>query len=223
MKLDERLNAVLSYIELDDTVCDIGADHGYLSIAMLEKGVSLVQVVENKIGPLNNAKKNLKQFNNVLFSLSDGIEKIDKRIDTCVICGMGGYTIIDILKAHLEQAKSFKKIILQPNSHIEVVRAFLNDYKFKIVDEDLIEIDKHFYHIIVLNNEELENSYSDNEILFGPILLKKQPISLIHKYQAVVDCYKMVLKSEISENERERITKDIALIIDNIDGVKYES
>ena len=219
MKLDDRLNAVLNYIDKSDTVCDIGADHGYLSLAMLDKGVSLVQVVENKVGPLNNAKNNLKNYKNVIFSLNDGIENINDRIDTCVICGMGGYTIIDILKAHLERAKKFKKVILQPNSHIEVLRQFLSDYGFKIIDEDLIEIEHHFYHLIVLNNEFLVKPYNEEEIMFGPCLLKKQPSSLLHKYQAIVDCYQNVLKTNLNDEERERITKDINLIKNKINGV----
>lgn len=223
MKLDDRLNAVLKFIDASDIVADIGADHGYLSKAMLDKGIKRVQVVENKIGPLNNAERNLKNYANVSFSLSDGIEAIDDDIDTCVICGMGGFNIIDILSANLKQARKFKKIILQPNSHVEKLRLYLSDNHFHIIDEDLIQIDKHFYHIIVLDNQKKNKKISEKEILFGPVLLKKQPIELLNKYQMVVNVYKEVLKGNLSDVERDRITKEIKLICDSIHGVKYES
>ena len=222
MKLDNRLLRVLDFIDINDSVCDIGADHGYLSLEMLNKGVKLVQVVENKVGPLNNAKRNLNGYQNVIFSLNDGIENIDSRIDTCVICGMGGYNIIDILNDHIITAKHFKKIILQPNSHVEKLREYLSNNDFNIFDEDIVDLDKHFYHILLINNKKA-CKLSREEILFGPILLKKQPKELTHKYQIKVDIYKNVLNSQINESEKDRIKKEIELILSNITGVKYES
>ena len=77
MNLSKRLQKVLDFVESSDKVADIGADHGYLTLAMHNKGVKYLQVVENKIGPLNRAKLNLIDLDNVIFSLSDGISDID--------------------------------------------------------------------------------------------------------------------------------------------------
>ena len=221
--LDLRLSAVLNYVDVLDKVADVGADHGYLTMAMLEKGITRCQVIENKSGPLANAQKNLATFANVTFSLSDGLSKLDPDIDTVTICGMGGHNIVKILNDQLAKAQRLKKLILQPNSHVEVLRNYLNDQSFMIIDEDLIEIDQHFYHIVVAKYQPSMIKYNGLEIEFGPILLQKQPLALTHKYQSIIDCYQEVLKGQIKYLEEVRLTNEIKRICQNIRGVHYEN
>ena len=105
MNLSKRLSKVLEYINEFDKVADIGADHGYLSIAMLEKGIKFVQVVENKTEPFLRAQSALSGYDNVIFSLSDGISDLNEDINTVTICGMGGLNIVEILGSQLNKAK----------------------------------------------------------------------------------------------------------------------
>ena len=98
--LSKRLQRVLDYIQIDDKLADIGCDHGYLSLYAIKKGVKFVQLVDNKIGPLNVAKKNLSKENlnaEIKYSLSSGLSNIDINVDTVAICGMGGDLISKIL------------------------------------------------------------------------------------------------------------------------------
>ena len=113
-----RLKNALELVNLSYNYADIGADHGYLAESMLQEGVKLVQVVENKIGPMEHAKANLAQYDHVIYSLSDGLSDLDPRIDAVTICGMGGLNIIGIIDAHLTLAQNLKQLILQPNSKI---------------------------------------------------------------------------------------------------------
>ena len=131
MLLSKRLSKVLDYIDKDDLVADIGADHGYLSLEMLNIGVQFVQVVENKIEPLKRAQLTLKNHENVKYSLSDGISDLDELINTVTICGMGGLNIVEILSNDLPTAKRLKKIILQANSKLFELREFLNNNSFQ--------------------------------------------------------------------------------------------
>ena len=57
-----RLEKVLSFIDKTDCLADVGCDHGYLAIMAIEKGVSFVQLIDNKKGPLDSAKINLKHY-----------------------------------------------------------------------------------------------------------------------------------------------------------------
>ena len=57
-----RLNSALDWIDIDDKLADIGCDHGYLADLAFKKGVSFVQLIDNKEGPLNVAKKNLYEL-----------------------------------------------------------------------------------------------------------------------------------------------------------------
>ena len=132
MLLSKRLSKVLDYIDKDDLVADIGADHGYLSLEMLNIGVQFVQVVENKIEPLKRAQLTLKNHENVKYSLSDGISDLDELINTVTICGMGGLNIVEILSNDLPTAKRLNKIILQANSKLFELREFLNNNSFQI-------------------------------------------------------------------------------------------
>ena len=60
--MNKRLEKVSELIDKFDLLADIGCDHGYLGIMALNKGVKFVQFIDNKIGPLNQAKKNCQNM-----------------------------------------------------------------------------------------------------------------------------------------------------------------
>ncbi len=182
MILSKRLQKVLEFVDASDKVADIGADHGYLTIAMREKGVDFLQVVENKIGPLNRAKQNLMDYDNIIFSLSDGISDLNSSIDTVTICGMGGLNIVEILENHLDVAKKLHKIIMQANSKTFELREFLTSNGFEIIDEDIVDDGDKYYEIIVSKYTGNNSSLLYHELLFGPILLNKKTDTFISYY-----------------------------------------
>lgn len=219
MNLSKRLSKVLEYINEFDKVADIGADHGYLSIAMLEKGVKFVQVVENKTEPLKRAQSALKRYDNVVFSLSDGISELHDEVTAVTICGMGGLNIVEILGSQLNKAKRLNKIILQANSKLFELRNFLKENNFEILDEDIIEEKDTYYEIIICKyNRHYQTNISFEECYFGPILLKKQNDTFVNKYQKQLDMYKKILKNgKISKKEDiEYINSQIELICNNV-------
>ena len=185
MFLDARLKKVVDLISTENKVADIGADHGYLSMALLDKGIKKVQVIENKIGPLNNAKKNLMNYQNVSFSLSSGLTDLDADINLCTICGMGGLTIIDIITESIDKCDNLE-LILQPNDHVDSLRMFLSNNLFEITDEYLVFEKNHYYNIIITKKTNKIIHLTDDEILFGPMLLKKQPISIAKSITSIV-------------------------------------
>lgn len=182
MILSKRLQKVLEFVDASDKVADIGADHGYLTIAMREKGVDFLQVVENKIGPLNRAKQNLMDYDNIIFSLSDGISDLNSSIDTVTICGMGGLNIVEILENNLDVAKKLHKIIMQANSKTFELREFLTSNGFEIIDEDIVDDGDKYYEIIVSKYTGNNSSFLYHELLFGPILLNKKTDTFISYY-----------------------------------------
>lgn len=195
MNLSKRLQSVLNYIEPTDKVADIGADHGYLTIAMYEKGVKYLQVVENKKGPLERAKQNLMDYENISFSLSDGISKLESYIDTVAICGMGGLNIVEILNNNLDTAKSLKKIIMQANSKTYELREFLSKNGFQIIDEDFIKDSDQYYEIIIATFKDKKSTLSIPELYFGPILLQKRLVDFIEYYQTMKENIKHIIDS----------------------------
>lgn len=202
MVLSKRLSKVLEYIDKNDLVADIGADHGYLSLEMLNIGVKFVQIVENKIEPLKRAKLTLKNHENVKYSLSDGISDLDELINTVTICGMGGLNIVEILSNNLSTAQKLNKIILQANSKVYELREFLNNQGFVIIDEAIIEEKGCFYEIIVTKYDITSKEIlSYQQKYFGPVLLVNQNQTFINKYTKKINEYQNILNSNISKNE----------------------
>ena len=152
----------------------------------MNKGVAFVQLIDNKEGPLSQAKQNLKNYdvNKYLLTLSDGLTNLEKNINTIVICGMGGELIIDIINNHFELVKKMNKIIIQPNSKQYLVREFCNNHNLNIINESILEDMDKIYEIMVLqyseNNHQKLNEY---DLLFGPILRKEKNNVFVKKWE----------------------------------------
>ena len=101
--LSARLQACCNFICPGDRVADIGTDHGYLGIWLLEQGIASSVIAADIVpGPLSAAKSNAAKFgfsDRMEFYLSDGVQSIPRDFDTMVCAGMGGDTMISILSA----------------------------------------------------------------------------------------------------------------------------
>jgi len=122
MKISVRLKTIGDLVNKGANVADVGADHGLLEKYLLDNEiVSSILAIENKIGPFSILKNNLKDYENVRFSLSSGISKIDEKIDTLIIAGMGGHLIVDILLADVDKLANIKHIIVDPHKNVDFV------------------------------------------------------------------------------------------------------
>ena len=127
-----------------DQVLDIGTDHGLVLLEAFKKGYIKSAIASDlREEPLNSAKRNLKGYP-VEFVVSDGFEQVKSDFDLAIIAGMGAYLIKDILKG----APKDKTYILQANDNHDILRAYLADHGFEIIDEHII-FDK-FYYIIMI-------------------------------------------------------------------------
>lgn len=218
-----RLQKVASYINKEDRLGDVGCDHGYLAIMALEKGVKFVQLIDNKEGPLMSAKQNLILYqnnDNIKYSLSSGISNLDPSVDTVAICGMGGELISKILDDDIMTARKVKKFILQANSKISFLRRFLSSNKFRILDEDIIEDSGKVYEILVVKFDETTLDYTEKEILFGPVLMKKKQDLFIRKWESKLKLNKKIITNLSTEDSKYKlIEKSIKLI----EEVLYEN
>lgn len=177
--LSKRLNKVLTYINNTDKLVDVGCDHGYLAIEAINKGVKLVQLVDNKTMPLDCAKHNLEKLNRlqdveVIFTLASGLTKIDDRINVATICGMGGDLIAQIIEESFEKAKALDSLILQANTKDEHLRLYLINKGFTIIDESFIKDKNKYYPIIVAKYSGAVSKLTSTQIKYGPIILIKK-------------------------------------------------
>lgn len=131
IKLNERLAAVAAFITKGVRVADIGTDHGYLPIWLVGNGICKNPIATDlREGPLGQAKAFATEYgvyDEISFRLGDGLGSISPgEIDTLVIAGMGGETIIHILSDAAWTKSEGCKLILQPQSKVPEVISWLN-------------------------------------------------------------------------------------------------
>lgn len=172
--ISDRLAAIAYMIDSNKVVFDVGSDHGLLPCFLVESGISpKVYAGDIAEGPLNSAKENIEKrglSDKVITVLSDGLTKANDDVDVVVIAGMGYHTIKHILDSC--DVTRYQNIIVQSNTDVELVRQYISDHEYTIEDERMIY--DGFYYQIIKFSADMHDKYSDVEIKYGPVLLKKR-------------------------------------------------
>jgi len=177
--LNNRLATIAKYITPNSKVVDVGTDHALLPIFLIQNGLSSKVVgVELNRGPYLKARNNvaaLRLDKYIDLRLGDGLEPVlNDQVDIIVIAGMGGKTIIEILKRGVSLLKKVNRVILQPMSGCELVRNYLHYTKgLTIADEDLVMENDRLYEIIIAEPG-VSQDFDDILIEIGPILYRKK-------------------------------------------------
>lgn len=155
VELSKRLISVAKMVTPGNRLCDVGCDHGFLSIYLVEnKTVPQAIASDVRPGPLSAAKEHVAMsgLTSIIETrLSDGLKSINAyEADSLVIAGMGGPLILKILSAKPEVRDSFKEIIIEPQSQIPEVRQGLDEQSLIAVDEDFVLDEGKFYPVIKL-------------------------------------------------------------------------
>lgn len=191
--LNKRLEAVASFIDDNSSCLDVGCDHGLLDI-YLAKNRKNIKLVASDINekPLKNAKENFKKYkvDNIETRLGNGLDVIDREIDTVIISGMGGLTICDILKK--DKLSNVKKIVLSPNKDFYEVRKKLNSLYFHIESEKIIKDKNKFY--LVLSCNKGKEKYCKKNLKYGTKKMEKDD-SFYDYLKYLLNKYNKQLKS----------------------------
>lgn len=150
--LSPRLKVIFDSVPDNAKVADIGTDHAYLPIALSLCGkCKSIIACDIKEKPLSKARENINKFKiiNIDTRLGDGLSPIKEgEADTIIIAGMGGDVI-----SHIISDCSFIKnpditLLLQPMTSAEILRSFLTENSFKIIEEIPVEDTKKIYTVI---------------------------------------------------------------------------
>ena len=153
LPISKRLLCCASMVQPGSRVADIGTDHGYLGIYLLQSGAARhVIACDLRKDPLENARRNAKLFGvdgEMKLRLSDGLEKIlPDEVDTVVMAGMGGDLIQKILSQCPWRKREGLQFILQPQSAGNVLRRWLCEDGFEIRREEPVQ-DGHFLYTVM--------------------------------------------------------------------------
>lgn len=180
MKLNNRLSKIATFVTSGAILVDIGCDHGYLSIELVQSNkIKYAYASDINPGPLNNVQTNVLKYGlseYISCVLSDGLERFDNiSFSDLVIAGMGGTLISEILESKKELLVN-KNLILQPNTNGYGLRKWLINNNFIIEKEELVEDNDIIYEVIVARTGK-GKKYSELELLFGSVNLdNKKPI-----------------------------------------------
>ena len=150
--VSSRLQACCDFVHSGDRVADIGCDHGYLGIYLLKNGIAQSVIASDiREGPLQSAVRNSEKFgvrDKITFYLSDGARNIPRDFDTLVCAGMGGDTMVSILDAASWLKNDQYRLILQCQSKNAILRRYLSENGWKILQEKIIPDGKFLYTVM---------------------------------------------------------------------------
>ncbi len=150
--LSERLRAVASFVDKGAAVADVGTDHGYIPVWLIQNGIT-DRVIASDInrGPLANAKRAAASYGaeGIGFRLCAGLSGIkQEEADTVIIAGMGGEAIAAVIK-EAGWDWTGKKLILQPMSKQAELVYWLYGSGFRITGESFAEEKDEVYRILL--------------------------------------------------------------------------
>lgn len=204
MELSKRMNAVAQMVPAGHIAADVGCDHGFVSIYLIEHGICPhVYAADVRPGPLARAREHIEKSGLSAYItpvLSDGLKEVPvgephgrgkkmraqaeradavdnakagdmggagtedtenaessgapepEDADVMIAAGMGGRLTIRILSDVPKKTARLSYVVLEPQSEVWLVRRWLWENGFVIVDEDMVFEDGKFYPVIRAKN-----------------------------------------------------------------------
>lgn len=232
VELSARMQALVDMVTKGNVVCDVGCDHGFVSIYLVQQEIApKVYAMDVRTGPLERAKEHIKEYGlepYIETRLSDGLTNLQVREADCMICaGMGGPLMMKILTDGREKARNMKELILQPQSELALFRSFLRKEGYKITQENMIYEDGKYYPMMKVvpipkadeqknackgNNPELEpGNYYELWDMYGELLLKEKH-SVLNQYLSQSKDYMTELLGHLNSQGGERAKERMAQI-----------
>ena len=175
VQLSGRLQAIADLVTCRTVLADVGTDHAHLPVWLCETGkIKSAIAMDVREGPLLRAEESIRLAgleDRIRLRLSDGLEQLRAgEADSIVIAG--GILIRTILQKCPDRAASAEELILGPQSDPYQVRRQAEVLHFRIDREDFIKEDGKYYPLIHLIPGTEEAAYAEEELFFGPCLLR---------------------------------------------------
>lgn len=217
--ISKRLELVASFVPQGAILLDVGSDHAYLPIELVERG-KIESAIAGEVveGPYQSAVKNVEAHGleeKIQVRLANGLAAFEEtdQVSVIAIAGMGGRLIARILEEGLGKLANVERLILQPNNREDDLRIWLQDHGFQIVAESILEEAGKFYEILVVEAGQMKLSASD--VRFGPFLSKEVSPVFVQKWQKEAEKLEFALGQIPEKNLEER-----QVLVDKIQAIK---
>ncbi len=183
----DRILTITSFINEDDSVIDVGSDHGYISINLKEQYPSMnILATDISSNALSYAINNIKNKNlDIKTMVTDGLKDIDLSLyDTVIIAGMGTSTILNILSIDLD---NIKRLIIQSNNELELLRSSVVKLGFCFNDNKIVKDNDKYYEVMEFIKSEQRNK--KDELIYGFL----KPEYKVY-YEHLMNKYHLIMK-----------------------------
>ena len=170
--IGKRLCTAAALVRRGARLADVGTDHAYLPIYLLEAGLIESAILSDvNEGPLEKARENVLKYgfsDKTELTLGSGASHLGQSGATdYTVCGMGGELIADIIEnaPHLRSADI--NLVLQPMTRPELLRKYLWDNGFSILDERYATDEGKHYVCLGVRYSGVKEEYTGAELYFG--------------------------------------------------------
>ena len=179
LQLQPRLRMLADLVPAGAGLADVGTDHGYLPVRLLQEGrISRAIASDINPAPLEHARRTAAKYgvgDRMDFRLCAGLDAVGaEEADAIVIAGMGGETIISILQAAPWTRRPGLTLLLQPMTKAENLRIWLADNGYTFIGERLASDKGHLYPILLATGGEREKLTPAEAC--GGVLLEGDPL-----------------------------------------------
>ncbi|MBR4461096.1 MAG: SAM-dependent methyltransferase [Erysipelotrichaceae bacterium] len=211
--LSPRLLQIAMMVERNKVVFDVGSDHALLPCFLVENGIcQKVYAGEIAEGPFSKVKEAIQKNElegSVIPVFSDGLAKAADDVDIVVIAGMGYHTIRHILEQC--DVSRYQYFLVQANNNIELLRRYLSEHYYTIEDEKVVY--DGFYYQIIRFSADLHDPYTEKEIRYGPVLLKRRDEAFL--------AYLEDLRNKLIAINQQAHKEEYALTVKEIEEILY--
>ena len=231
--LSKRLQALVDLVTSGMSVVDVGCDHGFVSIALVQQGKSKsVLAMDVRTGPLNAAREHIAEWemeDYIQTRLSDGLEAYrEGEAESAIIAGMGGRLMMGILEDSRAKVDTLSELILQPQSELPAFRHYLYTGGYQVLEEHiLLEEEKYYFlfRVSPLAGEKPEQSRTEadfpewlGEEYGRGLLIKRDP--LLHQYLVREKHLTEEILAKLSEAGTEKANKRLPEMKSRLEGLK---
>ena len=173
--LSPRLQMCSEFVRPGEVVADVGCDHGYLGIYLLKKNIAQ-RVLASDIneGPLSFAKANGQKYcvaDRMSFHLCPGLQKVPHDFDVMVCAGMGGDTMVSILRDAPWLQSGNYRLILQCQTKTHMLRRYLWENGWEIAREEPVRDGRFVYTVMEVCRGDA-GSVTPGQLYYSPGLAK---------------------------------------------------
>lgn len=152
--MGSRLLMAASFVDNGGTVCDVGCDHGKLSLYLIQRGKAK-QIIATDINeqPLQKAVDLFASHdlsNTATFLLTDGLQGIEntESITHVVIAGLGGHTMAQVIENAPFIKENRVQLVLLPAQSGYFIRRYLYENGYTIKKETTVSEKGKYYSCI---------------------------------------------------------------------------